>query len=112
MLPTGLWLIFLFPFSADQSEEALKEKDSEMSKKEEEIADIQKRLQSIQTEKANAEEQLAETNQKLEDTDKKATEVCLYFVEYFSSIAGLSTVDRTFSLLDNALQSKKRWINV
>uniref|UniRef100_A0A5K3EUM6 Tropomyosin 2 high molecular weight isoform n=1 Tax=Mesocestoides corti TaxID=53468 RepID=A0A5K3EUM6_MESCO len=59
---------------ADQLEEQLKEKETEMSKKEEEMGDVVKRYQSLEAEKEAAETQLAETNQKLEDTEKRAQE--------------------------------------
>ncbi|VDM25517.1 unnamed protein product [Hydatigera taeniaeformis] len=76
---------------ADQLEEQLKEKETEMSKKEEEMGDVVKRYQSLEAEKEAAETQLAETNQKLEDTEKRAQEVSTTAVIVMQFIIALQT---------------------
>ncbi|VDN34263.1 unnamed protein product [Dibothriocephalus latus] len=77
---------------ADQLEEQLKEKETEMMKKDEEIGEISKRLTALEAEKESSEAQLAETNQKLEDTEKRATEVSPISVPHIAAINVLNVL--------------------
>nr|VZI30432.1 unnamed protein product [Spirometra erinaceieuropaei] len=80
---------------ADQLEEQLKEKETEMMKKDEEIGEISKRLTALEAEKESSESQLTETNQKLEDTEKRATE----------AEAEVAALQRRIRLLEDELES-------